>query len=220
MGPMQATLPSVPAWRDPKRWLWPLSALFPGLVWLNLLRFEWSGQVAWLFMAALVIYAVIPLLDALLGEDRRNPPPEAVAALEADPWYRLLVPLFIPLQYGLLVHGCWLATQHAGEAWVWAGLVLSVGGINGVGINTAHELGHKHPVWERWLARVALAPVAYGHFFVEHNRRHLRRPGLQPPGRELLGLLAAHRAGRAAQCLGIGARTPGRPWPAGLAPAQ
>jgi len=172
---MQAALPPAPAWRDPKRWLWPLSALFPGLVWLNLFRFEWSGQVAWLFVAALVIHAVIPLLDALLGEDRRNPPPEAVAALEADPWYRLLVPLFIPLQYGLLLHGCWLASQHAGAVWVWVGLVLSVGGINGVAINTAHELGHKHPAWERWLARVALAPVAYGHFYVEHNRGHHRR---------------------------------------------
>src|SRR3546814_5964995 len=25
---------------------------------------------------------------------------------------------------------------------------------------------------ERWLAKIALAPVAYGHFFVEHNRGH------------------------------------------------
>ncbi|MGL1489040.1 fatty acid desaturase, partial [Vibrio parahaemolyticus] len=55
------------------------------------------------------------------------------------------------------------------------GLVLTVGGINGVAINTAHELGHKHAAWERWLARLVLAPVAYGHFFVEHNRGHHRR---------------------------------------------
>ena len=42
-------------------------------------------------------------------------------------------------------------------------------------INTAHELGHKRPLWERRLALLALGPVAYGHFHVEHNRGHHRR---------------------------------------------
>ncbi|RTL32519.1 MAG: alkane 1-monooxygenase, partial [Rhodocyclaceae bacterium] len=65
---------------------------------------------------------------------------------------------------------------HGGLGWAgFIGLVLTVGGINGVAINTAHELGHKHAAWERWLSRVVLAPVAYGHFFVEHNRGHHRR---------------------------------------------
>ncbi|MDR5662823.1 fatty acid desaturase, partial [Burkholderia cenocepacia] len=39
-------------------------------------------------------------------------------------------------------------------------------------INTAHELGHKTDRFERWLAKITLAPVAYGHFYVEHNRGH------------------------------------------------
>ena len=55
------------------------------------------------------------------------------------------------------------------------GLVLTVGGINGVAINTAHEFGHKPVGWERWLSRLTLAPVAYGHFYVEHNRGHHAR---------------------------------------------
>src|SRR3546814_4914066 len=44
--------------------------------------------------------------------------------------------------------------------------------VSGVSNNTAHELGHKTDTAERWLAKIALAPVAYGHFFVEHNRGH------------------------------------------------
>ena len=51
-------------------------------------------------------------------------------------------------------------------------LIFSAGLINGVAINTAHELGHKRADLEKWLAKIALAPVAYGHFFVEHNRGH------------------------------------------------
>ncbi len=169
-----AAMQSTP-WRDPNRWLWALAGLFPGLVWLNLWRFEQHGQVAWLYVPALVMHLVIPLLDALVGTDRRNPPPEAEGPLAADPWYRALLVAYIPLQFALLLHGSALAVQHAGAPWVWLGLILSVGGINGVAINTAHELGHKHPRWERWLARVALAPVGYGHFYVEHNRGHHRR---------------------------------------------
>jgi alkane 1-monooxygenase len=34
------------------------------------------------------------------------------------------------------------------------------------------ELGHKTNSLERWLAKITLAPVAYGHFFIEHNKGH------------------------------------------------
>jgi alkane 1-monooxygenase len=167
------TLPAT--YRDPKRWLWLISALFPALTLLNLLRFGAEGQTLWLYLTSLVMYGVLPVLDLLLAEDARNPPDRSVAELDADTWYRFLVALFVPFQFLLLVLGVQLAVQHSGQPWVWLGLILSVGGINGVAINTAHELGHKHPKWERWLARVALAPVAYGHFYVEHNRGHHRR---------------------------------------------
>jgi alkane 1-monooxygenase len=51
-------------------------------------------------------------------------------------------------------------------------LALSVGVVNGLAINTGHELGHKNTKLERWLAKIVLAVVGYGHFFVEHNRGH------------------------------------------------
>ena len=47
-----------------------------------------------------------------------------------------------------------------------------MGVVGGIGINTAHELGHKRASSERWLSRVALAQSGYGHFFIEHNRGH------------------------------------------------
>jgi alkane 1-monooxygenase len=55
------------------------------------------------------------------------------------------------------------------------GLALTVGLVGGVGINTAHELGHKRDDTERWLSRVALAQTWYGHLFIEHNRGHHSR---------------------------------------------
>jgi alkane 1-monooxygenase len=167
--------PGATPWRDPKRLWWLLSALLPLLVCFNLLRFSSSGQTAWLWQMTLFVYIVIPLLDLLLGEDTGNPPESALAGLEGEAWYRALVVLYVPLQFAVTICGAWIAATHELSVLGWAGLVLSVGGINGVAINTAHELGHKTAAWERWLARITLAPVAYGHFYVEHNRGHHAR---------------------------------------------
>jgi alkane 1-monooxygenase len=52
------------------------------------------------------------------------------------------------------------------------GLAMTIGTIAGIGINTAHELGHKKESHERWLAKIALAQSFYGHFYIEHNRGH------------------------------------------------
>jgi alkane 1-monooxygenase len=161
-------------YRDPKRYLWLLSALFPLTVIGNLARFADGGGLLWLFITPAFIYGVIPLLDHCLGPDGRNPPEAAVAQLEGSLWYRSLVWLYVPLFYLLLLQGVQLAVTHR-DPLIWLGLVLSVGAISGAAINAAHELGHKHPAWERWLSRVALAPVLYGHFYVEHNRGHHRR---------------------------------------------
>lgn len=50
---------------------------------------------------------------------------------------------------------------------------LSVGLATGAtGIAIAHELGHKRPALERFLSRLLLVTVSYGHFTVEHNRGH------------------------------------------------
>src|SRR5690606_27922405 len=52
------------------------------------------------------------------------------------------------------------------------GLGVKLGFVSGMGINAAHELGHRAEHLERWLAKIALAQSGYGHFFVEHNRGH------------------------------------------------
>lgn len=163
------------AWRDPKRLWWLLSPLLPLMAGLNVERYAATGHTLWLWLMPFFVYVVIPLLDAWLGEDPGNPPEAAVPGLESQAWYRALVVLFVPLQFAVTLLGVWVAATQGLSVLGWFGLVLTVGGINGVAINTAHELGHKPVGWERWLSRVTLAPVAYGHFYVEHNRGHHAR---------------------------------------------
>jgi alkane 1-monooxygenase len=55
------------------------------------------------------------------------------------------------------------------------GLLAYVAGTSsGLGLNTGHELGHKHTRLEQGLARLVLAVPVYGHFTVEHGRGHHR----------------------------------------------
>ncbi len=160
------------AWTDGKRWLWLLSPALPliGLVSLLLVMNGASG--AWLFALPVIFYVLAPLLDWLLGEDRVNAPESAVPALDADRYYLRIVYAYIPSQYAVTILGAWLAVNGHLAWWEMLGLVFTAGMANGVGINTAHELGHKTNSLERWLAKITLAPVAYGHFFIEHNKGH------------------------------------------------
>ncbi len=67
-------------------------------------------------------------------------------------------------------------------------LAISIGCIGGIGINTAHELGHKREENERWLSKIALAQSFYGHFYIEHNRgHHVRVATPEDPASSRLG---------------------------------
>lgn len=170
------TLPSTQtdAWSD-KRYLWLLSPSIPLITLISLVGYHYSGYSILLWVLPMVIHLLIPLFDTLFGEDFSNPPESAVAALDRDGFYKALVFAYVPLQLIGTAYGAWLVVQHDLSWYQILGLVLSVGGFNGIGIATAHELGHKKDAVEQWLAKVSLAPTLYGHFFVEHNWGHHKR---------------------------------------------
>lgn len=167
-----STLSANPVWHDRKRHLWSLGAPILLLPVIGDLLVRASGLSLFYWTPLLFLYGVIPLLDWWIGSDRSNPPESAVPALEADPYYRRAVYAAVLLQYFAFVYGCWATLSQSLHGLAWLGMALGVGTVSGVGINTAHELGHKTAPLERWLAKIALAPVAYGHFHVEHNRGH------------------------------------------------
>ncbi|MGC4061026.1 MAG: alkane 1-monooxygenase [Aquabacterium sp.] len=163
---------SAPKWADPKRYLWLLGPAVPTIGIVMLLLF-WQTKAAWtLWFAVVFIHVIIPALDWLFGEDAENPPDGALQALEQDRYYSWVLYAFVPLQLFVTGLGAWFAATADLPWYHQLGLALSVGLVNGIAINTAHELGHKKSKFDRWLARVSLAPTFYGHFYVEHNRGH------------------------------------------------
>ena len=163
------------SYRDGKRWAWALSVVWPLLPFVGLAAQHFSGMEIALGLPLVISYGLMPLLDALIGEDENNPPEAVVPQLDADHYYRWLTWATVPLHFVAMI-GCawWAGTQHL--SW-WALVLLAyiAGADAGLGLNTAHELGHKHNPLEQWLARLALAVPAYGHFTVEHGRGHHRR---------------------------------------------
>jgi alkane 1-monooxygenase len=160
------------AWQDGKRYLWPLALVVPLLPYVAFgLWHRLDNALAW-YLTPFLVYVVVPIGDWLVGEDAGNPPAERESQLQAAWYYRVLTFLYLPLQFGGLILGCWVWSQSGVNAASRIGLVISVGTVTGIAINTAHELGHKRESLERWLSKIALAPSGYGHFYVEHNRGH------------------------------------------------
>ena len=164
--------PGELAYTDRKRHWWILSVLMPLLPLLGIALAEASGQRAWLWLPIAFIYVCVPALDWLIGTDRDNPPEAAIPALERDPYFRRLLYLAVPLHLAVFVGGMAYAMTVTGGFTDRLAIVLSLGFVAALSINTGHELGHKAPVVDRFLALLALAIPGYGHFRVEHNLGH------------------------------------------------
>ncbi len=159
-------------WRDGKRYAWLLGVLVPLTPFISWGLVDLTGIGLFWFLAPVLVFAVFPVLDILIGLDPSNPPDSVLKWLEQDRYYRWCTYLFIPVQYAGLIFACWQWAGGGLNAIEAIGLTLTMGVVGGIAINTAHELGHKREELERWLGRVALAQTGYGHFFIEHNRGH------------------------------------------------
>lgn len=159
-------------WTDRKRYLWLFGLVVPLFPFMGGALATVTGWGIFWYLGPILILGLIPVLDLIAGLDRSNPPDDLIKTLEADKYYRWITYLFLPLQYAALIWAAWLWSGDSLSVFDKVGLALTVGTVAGIGINTAHELGHKKEKVERWLAKIALAQSFYGHFYIEHNRGH------------------------------------------------
>lgn len=166
-------------WQDPKRKMWLLSPMAPIIGWVMYLSlkdqeaFDAKNTVA-AWTGSLFTYGFIPLMDIIIGLDSNNLPESALKKLEQDLYYQRIAHAFIPLNYIALFIAAYQFTHRKMPWYNKLGLAITAGIGSGIAINTAHELGHKSDKLNRTLARISLAPSAYGHFAIEHNFGHHR----------------------------------------------
>lgn len=159
---------------EPKRYLWLLSVVYPLFPVYAVALHAATGQGFWLLMPLLLTFGLIPLFDAVLGQDPSTPSPESLPALNDDRFFRRLTWLTAPLHVlTLLVSVAYAATANLalGE---WLLLAVVAGLAAGMAVNTAHEMGHHRSSPDQWFARLALAVPLYSHFTIEHNFGHHR----------------------------------------------
>ncbi|MFT4048139.1 MAG: alkane 1-monooxygenase [Solimonas sp.] len=169
---MSTTATLAPVWRDNKRYLWPLGGIIMLLVPIAGVLYGATGWGGWWWLGPMVVYGLIPIADLFVGADASDPPEARVPSLEKERYYRWAEYMAVACEYVSVIWGAWTAVRGGLPWYDVFGLAITIAMVTGVSINTGHELGHKTDRLEQWLAKLALAPTAYGHFFVEHNRGH------------------------------------------------
>jgi len=127
----------------------------------------------WSFGPVIFAFGFIPLLELLFKPNSENIDSAEKEMRLADKAYDLLLYLVVPVVYFTILVYLFTITSRSLTTMEMVGLTFSLGVIlGGMGINVAHELGHRQTTYEKFMAKALLLPSAYMHFFIEHNRGH------------------------------------------------
>ena len=127
----------------------------------------------WVFVAPIYVFVLIPLMELVLPYSETNLDKAEEEMAKKDTKYDLMVWSVVPLQYALLFFFLNRIGDGSLTWWQIVGMVFSFGIACGVlGINAAHELGHRNTWYEQTMSKMLLLTSLYTHFFIEHNRGH------------------------------------------------
>jgi len=124
------------------------------------------------FTPLVCFFFLVPIVELFFRPNNYNlSPDEEIEALSSK-YYDILLYAFVPLQYLILGYFLYTIDQTI-EPNILMGKVLCMGLACGVlGINVAHELGHRSTWYERLMSKGLLMTSLYMHFFIEHNLGH------------------------------------------------
>ncbi len=127
----------------------------------------------WSYGGLILAFVIIPFLELFLPKDIENFDDTTEQNTTQEPIYSWYLYFNVPLLYGGLAWYVYKIAYTELATYETVGLTLTMGIALGVmGINVAHELGHKSTWYEQLMAKMLLLPNFYMHFFIEHNRGH------------------------------------------------
>jgi len=160
------------AYRDTKKWLWPLAPLLSLLPIAGILMYQRTGYETWLWSSPIFFYALVPLIEMLFGEDSSNPPREAIPVLRDDPFYRWAAFSGLPLVYLTWIFGAWFIANEPLSLNGYIAVLVANGLMGSGALLTAHEVGHRRDKTALVVTRFLLCLCGMGHFRIEHNLGH------------------------------------------------
>lgn len=127
----------------------------------------------WSFATPVLGFVIIPVLELFFKGTTRNLSKSIEKEYRSKRFFDWMLYLNVPFQWGLLVFFL-IRLYNGGLApYEIVGMTASMGMCSGVlGINVAHELGHRRKKYEQVMAKALLLSTLYMHFFIEHNRGH------------------------------------------------
>ena len=120
-------------------------------------------------------FLLIPFMELFMPPSEVNMDKVQEQVVKKDKLYDYMVWFTVPMHYAFMFYVLWLLHSQSWTGVEIAGLISMVGLSCGViGINVAHELGHRRTKHERIMAKLLLLTSQYMHFYIEHNKGHHR----------------------------------------------
>lgn len=127
----------------------------------------------WSFLALIYIFGALPFIELFFDGSKENLSNQEEALATKDKFFSFVLWSLVPIHFatgGLFIY--YLVNTQAGLTYQ-IGATIAYGLSCGViGINVAHELGHRKTWYEQLMSKALLMTTLYMHFFIEHNRGH------------------------------------------------
>jgi alkane 1-monooxygenase len=125
------------------------------------------------YTAVFVLFVMIPLIELFTKGSTDNLSKIEEELAKENKVYDWMLYGLVPLQYLILIYFLVQVSNESLSLSYKIGATTAYGMACGIlGINAAHELGHRPTKHEQLMSKLLLLSTLYMHFFIEHNRGH------------------------------------------------
>lgn len=142
--------------------------LTPLVVWFSI-----SSANILSYSAVVLLFGILPFFELFTSDSTKNLSEAEETMVKEDKFYDFLLYSLVPIQYALMFYFLFTIQNETLPFYVKIGMMSAFGMACGIlGINAAHELGHRNTKYEQTMSKMLLITTLYMHFFIEHNRGH------------------------------------------------
>jgi alkane 1-monooxygenase len=118
-------------------------------------------------------FVIIPLMELITPVNSNNDDEVLKTNKAKNKFFDVLLYLNLPALYFLLFYFIYILNTQSLNVAILIFLILNMGILLGVmGINVAHELGHRNHWFDKLISQLLLLPCLYMHFTQQHNHWH------------------------------------------------
>lgn len=120
-----------------------------------------------------IAFVIIPFVELFRSGSTENLSEAEEDSKAKAIFFDVLLYLNLPILFALVSYFLYTITYVPLTNWEIFFSIFNVGIlVSTIGINVAHELGHRQTKHEQLMSKMLLTTALYTHFFIEHNRGH------------------------------------------------